>query len=93
FGNRNADIPNKTRKYYPTIVETITEASTAETEPRRNSEFSTSSLVGKMGNQLNIQSQEIIDEEMTDADNRENKDNSGASAKAHNSKDKATDMV
>ncbi|CAG8531738.1 14133_t:CDS:2 [Dentiscutata erythropus] len=73
-------------------VETITEASTAETEPRRNSEFSTSSLVGKMGNQLNIQSQEIIDEEMTDADNRENKDNSGASAKAHNSKDKATDM-
>ncbi|CAG8616043.1 8697_t:CDS:2, partial [Diversispora eburnea] len=74
-------------------VETITEASTAETEPRRDSEFSTSSLVGKMGNQLNIQSQEIIDEEMTDADNRGNKDNSGASAKAHNSKGKGTDMM
>ncbi|CAG8620154.1 4607_t:CDS:1 [Diversispora eburnea] len=37
------------------------------TEP--DSQSSTSSIVGKMGKQLTIQSQEIIDEEMTDADN------------------------
>ncbi|RHZ69232.1 hypothetical protein Glove_286g28 [Diversispora epigaea] len=53
------------------------------TEP--DSQSSTSSIVGKMGKQLTIQSQEIIDEEMTDADNGKNKDN--------NSKGKATDMT
>ncbi|RHZ80845.1 hypothetical protein Glove_131g93 [Diversispora epigaea] len=43
------------------------------TEP--DSQSNTSSIVGKLGKQLNIQSQEIIDEEMTDADDMENKDN------------------
>ncbi|RHZ81559.1 hypothetical protein Glove_118g4 [Diversispora epigaea] len=47
-------------------VETITEATTTETDLRRDSESSTSSVVGKMKKQLNIQSQEIIDEEMLD---------------------------
>ncbi|RHZ80019.1 hypothetical protein Glove_139g155 [Diversispora epigaea] len=56
-------------------IEILEEFTTVETEPRRDSESSTSSIVGKMGKQLNIQSQEIIDEEMTDADNGENKDN------------------
>ncbi|CAG8644147.1 10809_t:CDS:2, partial [Diversispora eburnea] len=42
------------------------------TEP--DSQFSTSSIVGKMGKQLTIQSQEIIDEEMPDVDNGANKD-------------------
>ncbi|RHZ85177.1 hypothetical protein Glove_71g93 [Diversispora epigaea] len=41
-------------------VETITEATTTEMDLRRNSESSTSSIVGKMGKQLNIQSQEIM---------------------------------
>ncbi|RHZ72127.1 hypothetical protein Glove_245g44 [Diversispora epigaea] len=65
-------------------VETITEATTTETDLRRDSESSTSSVVGKMEKQLNIQSQEIVDEEMTDADNGGKIDN--------NSKGKATDM-
>ncbi|CAG8655259.1 336_t:CDS:1, partial [Diversispora eburnea] len=56
-------------------VEILEEFTTAETGLRRDSESSTSSLVGKMGKQLNIQSQEIIDEEMSDVDNGENKDN------------------
>ncbi|RHZ52078.1 hypothetical protein Glove_465g6 [Diversispora epigaea] len=56
-------------------VEIITEATTTETDSRCDSESNTSSLVGKMKKQLNIQSQEIIDEEMTDVDNMENKDN------------------
>ncbi|CAG8603812.1 419_t:CDS:1, partial [Diversispora eburnea] len=43
-------------------VETITEGTTAETDLRRDSQFSTSSIVGKMGRQLTIQSQKIIDE-------------------------------
>ncbi|RHZ81263.1 hypothetical protein Glove_122g32 [Diversispora epigaea] len=40
-----------------------------------DSQFSISSLVGKMGKQLNIQFQEIIDEEMADVDNEGDKDN------------------
>ncbi|CAG8604353.1 5491_t:CDS:2, partial [Diversispora eburnea] len=39
-----------------------------------DSQSSTSSIVGKMGKQLTIQSQKIIDEEMPDVDNGENKD-------------------
>jgi len=66
-------------------VETITEATTTETDLRRDSQSSTSSIVGKMGKQLNIQSQEIVDEEMTDADNGGKIDN--------NSKGKATDIA
>ncbi|CAG8641410.1 3067_t:CDS:1, partial [Diversispora eburnea] len=56
-------------------VETITEVTTTGTDLRRDSQSSTSSIVGKMGKQLNIQSQEIIDEEMPDVDNGEGKDN------------------
>ncbi|CAG8610652.1 8508_t:CDS:2 [Diversispora eburnea] len=56
-------------------VETITELTTTETDLRRDSQFSTSSIVGKIGKQLNIQSQEIIDEEMSDVNNGEGKDN------------------
>ncbi|CAG8730383.1 16750_t:CDS:1, partial [Acaulospora morrowiae] len=41
------------------------------TDHRRDSELSTSSVVGKIEKQLNIQSQEIIDEEMPDASNEE----------------------
>ncbi|CAG8648664.1 9592_t:CDS:2, partial [Diversispora eburnea] len=44
------------------------------TEP--DSQSSNSSIVEKMGKQLTIQSQEIIDEEMPDVDNGKNKDNS-----------------
>ncbi|CAG8578630.1 10324_t:CDS:2 [Diversispora eburnea] len=53
-------------------VETITETTTTETDLRRESESSTSSIVGRMGKQLTIQSQKIIDEEMSDVDNGEN---------------------
>ncbi|CAG8587805.1 2133_t:CDS:1, partial [Diversispora eburnea] len=57
-----------------TSVETITGVTTTEMDLRHDSQFSTSSIVGKMGRQLTIQSQEIIDEEMPDVDNGENKD-------------------
>ncbi|CAG8637494.1 11209_t:CDS:1, partial [Diversispora eburnea] len=50
-------------------IETITEVTTTETDLRRDSQFSTLSIVEKMGKQLTIQSQEIIDEKMSDADN------------------------
>ncbi|RHZ56497.1 hypothetical protein Glove_401g9 [Diversispora epigaea] len=66
-------------------VETITEATTTETDLGLDSESSTLSIVGKVGKQLNIQSQEIIDEEMLDADNGKNKDN--------DSKGKGIDMA
>ncbi|CAG8547066.1 17007_t:CDS:2 [Acaulospora morrowiae] len=59
----------------------------------RDSESSTSSVVGKIEKQLNIQSQEIIDEEMSDASNEEHIDNSGASSKAHNSKGKSINIA
>ncbi|CAG8618956.1 998_t:CDS:1, partial [Diversispora eburnea] len=51
-------------------IEILEEFTTPEMESRRNSESSTSSLVEKMGKQLNIQSQEIIDEEMPDVNNQ-----------------------
>ncbi|RHZ81495.1 hypothetical protein Glove_120g240 [Diversispora epigaea] len=67
-------------------VEILKEFTTTETGLKRNSESSTSSLVGKMGKQLNIQSQEIINEEIPNIDNGENKDKV-------NSKGKGSDIV
>ncbi|CAG8612378.1 7172_t:CDS:2, partial [Diversispora eburnea] len=66
-------------------IEILEKFITAKMEPRCNSESSTSSIVRKMRKQLNIQSQEIIDEEMSNTDNRRNKDN--------DSKGKASNMV
>ncbi|RHZ57865.1 hypothetical protein Glove_382g27 [Diversispora epigaea] len=73
-------------------IEVLEEFATTETEPRHDSESSTSLIVGKMGKQFTIQSQEIIEEEMMDVDNGKNKDNDskGATEETTTTQDKSS---